>query len=252
MSHPRFTLATVVTFLMLAASCALAQTAADSTAARAADSTVAAPAPTAPAPVQAPLSPSSILGPNSPTPARPHLVNPRTEGAIRQERDQMSILASAADSDLLEAKKRQVEAKGTVEIKKREIDTISARVKAAKQAKDETTRATFDSERKRQESMRDYFSHALDVCDAAVDEAQARGEFGSAAVRTLDLELQLVGRGGVASFDADPSVFKLEQEYLDAVKLRGSAQEKLANKAQTLADRRLRLYRAWADYLGGK
>ena len=253
MSHARTTLAAALTILLVAASGALAQTATDSAAVRpAADSTVALPATPPPAATPAPLSPASILGPNSPTPARPHEVLPRTEVNIRQDRDQMALIANAADNDLLNAKKHQVEAKGTVEIKKREIDTISARAKAAKQAKDDATRAAFDSERKRQESMRDFFSHAQDVADAAIDEAQARGEYGRAGMRAADVELQLVGRGGVASFDSDPSVFKLEQQYLDAVKQRGAAQEKWASKLQTLADRRMRLYRAWADYLGGK
>jgi hypothetical protein len=254
MSHPRLVPAAVAAILLFAASSAFAQAAPDSAAAQpapAADSSVALPPTPVPPPVT-PLSPTAILGPNSPAPSRPHMVSPRGELAIRQERDQMAILSNAADNDLLEAKKREVEAKGTVEIKKREIDTIAARAKAAKQAKDEPTRAAYDAERKRQESMRDYFSHAQDVTEAAIDEAQARGEYARASVRALDLETQLVGRGGVATYDADPGVFKLEQQYLEALKQRGAAQEKYANRLQTLADRKLRLYRGWADYLGGK
>jgi len=247
--------------LALAATTAVAQAPADSTGARALDSlrTLPAPAVVAPAvaPAVAPTAPppanaASILGPNSPTPARPRLVLPRAEAVIRGDHDQVLIVANGADSDLLEAKKRLVEAKGTVDIKKREIDTIAARVKAAKQAKDDATRATFDAERKRQESMRDFFVRAQDVADAAVDEAQARGDWAKASVRACDLELQLTGRAGVPSYDADPSVFLLEQQYLDAVKTRGAAEEKLANRTQTLVDRKLKLYKGWADYLGGK
>jgi len=247
-SKPLATL--VLASLLAVAGSAFAQ-GADSSAHAVPDSSVALPPTPAPA-VNTPVSPASVLGPNSPTPARPHMVNGRGEGAIRAERDQMSIAASNADNDVLDARKQQVEAKSTVEIKKREIDTISARAKAAKQAKDDATRASFDAERKRQESMRDFFSHAADVTDAAIDEAQARGDWARAAIAALDVELQLVGRAGVGSFDADPGVFKLEQQYLDAVKLRGNAEGKLADKQQALADRKLRLYRAWADYLGGK
>ena len=81
---------------------------------------------------------------------------------------------------------------------------------------------------------------------------QARGEFARASVHACDLELQSIGRAGMAAYDADPAVFLLEQQFLDATKARGSAEEKLASRVQTLTDRRLRLYRAWADYLGGK
>lgn len=262
MSHPRFSSAAVAVALLLLAASAFAQAPTDSTAASGAPAVAPATpaelpatppaAPATPVAPAVPLSPSSILGPNSPTPSRPHLTSPRTDVVIRAERDQMAQIYNAADSELLDARKKLIEAKGTVEIKKREIDTINARIKAAKQAKDEPTRSAFDAERKRQESMRDYFSHAVDAWDAAVDEAQARSEYGHAALRALDLELQLVGKGGVAAFDADPGVFKLEQQYFDACRQRGAAEEKFANRAQTLADRRMKLYKAWADYLGGK
>jgi hypothetical protein len=204
------------------------------------------------APPPAPVTPGSVLGTNSPTPSRPHLVAARAEGTVRGERDQMAQMVSAADSDLLDAKKKQVEARGLVEIKKREIDTINARVKAARQAKDDATRTAFEAERKRQDSMREFFNKALDVADAAIDEAQARGDWARAAVRADDFEVQLSGRAGVASLDADPGLFKLEQQYIDAVQKRGAAQEKLANKVQALAGKQLNLYRGWADYLSGK
>lgn len=260
MPHSRLMSTILAAAMLLAAASAFAQATPDSTAASGAPAATPAEPPAAlpatpaaaPAAPAVPLSPSSILGPNSPTPSRPHLTSPRAESVIRFERDQMALIYNTADNELLEAKKQQIGAKGTVEIKKREIDTMNARVKAAKQAKDEPTRASFDAERKRQESMRDYFSHAVDAWDAAVDEAQARSDYGHAALRALDLELQLVGKGGVATFDSDPGVFKLEQDYFEACRQRGAAEEKLANRAQTLADRRLKLYKAWADYLGGK
>lgn len=244
----------VVTTLALAASLFAASAFAqvDTTAAGIPDSSVALPPTPPPPPAATPLSPTAVLGPNSPTPARPHESRPRTEAVIRAEYDQMNAAAALADADLLEAKKKLVEAKSTVEIKKKEIETLNARVKAAKQTKDETTRAAFESERKRQESMRDYFEHAQNVAEAAIDEAAARGAWARAAMRADQAELQLVGRSGIATYDADPSVFKLEQQWFEAAKLRGQTQEKLANKLQTLMDKKLRVYRAWADFLGGK
>jgi hypothetical protein len=207
------------------------------------------PLPQAPA---VPVTPSSVLGANSPTPSRPHGVTARAEGAVRGERDQMQQMANSADTDLLEAKKQEVQAKGMVEIKKREIETLNARIKAAKQSKDTATRDAFEKERKRQDSMRSFFEKSLDVAEAQIEEAQARGEYARAAMRADDFEVQLAGRAGVATLDADPNLFKLEQQFLDATQRKGSAQEKLANKVQALAGKQLNLYHGWADYLSGK
>ena len=243
--------------LLLTAGAASAQSdfVADTTAAATPDSSAVLPPPTEPAPAAVPaaaVTPASLLGPGSPVPTRPHVLVTRADGAIRQERDQMSALAGTADTELLTARKKLVEARSTVEIKKKEIDMLDARVKAAKQAKDDATRAAFESERKRQEAIKDYFERAQDVAEAAVDEAQARGQFARAAARAAELEAQIAGRAGVASFDNDPALYKQEQQFLEAVRQRGAAQEKLAGKAQDLAGKKLRLYRAWADFLRGK
>ncbi len=238
--------------LALAAAPAMAQSPADSTAARASDSLGTLPPQAVTPPPPAPANPASVLGPNSAVPTRPHLVFPRSQAVIGAERDQLLLVANSSDSDQLEAKKRVAGMKDTVEVKKHEIDTLNARAKAAKQAKDDATRTAFETERKRQESMRNFFVREQDVAEAAVDEAEARGEWAKAAGRVCDLELRLVGRAGVAAYDTDPSLFVLEQQYFEAAKARGAAQEKLASRTQTLVDRKLRLYRAWADYLSGK
>ena len=55
-----------------------------------------------------------------------------------------------------------------------------------------------------------------------------------------------------AVFEATGGDVKLEQQFFEACRVRGAAEEKFANRAQTLSDRRMKLYKAWADYLGGK
>ncbi|MBK7368924.1 MAG: hypothetical protein IPJ04_13760 [Candidatus Eisenbacteria bacterium] len=262
MSRLGITASLVLAASLVAASAALAQTdppaaAADSTASSApievpaVDSTVALP-PTPPAVPAAPESPSLMLGANSPRPVRPHQMTPRTESAIRQELDQYAITIAAADVDFATAKKRRGEAKATVEIKKREIDVMEARVKAAKQAKDEPTRLSFEGEKKRQESMREFFQKTEDVEEAALDEARARSEWARAATRAAQFEMSLIGRAGVAVNDSDGGLFKQEQQWFEARKLAAAAQERHANKVQTWMDRKAKLYRAWADFLAGK
>ena len=245
--------------LLVAASAAHAQGAGTGVAAPAssADSLhTPAPAPTdAVAPAALPPATTATTPPAlaaTPMPDRPHVLAIRTQPLIGIERDQMNVLAAAADGDLAAARRARIEAHGLIDIKKKDIDALAARVKAAKQAKDDAARTAADGERKRQESVRSYFEHLQDADDAAIDEAQARGEWARAAIRVCDYELQLVGRSGIASNDGDPLLFKLEQQYLEAVKARGAAEERFANRAQTLADRKLRLYRAWSDWLGGR
>lgn len=196
-----------------------------------------------------PIPPASTV--TSPAPSRPHVLAIRTEPVIRVERDQLRTLAESADTDLAAAKRARAEAHGAIEIKKKDIAALDARIKAAKQARDNAARAAAEGERKRQESVRIYFEHVQETHDAAIDEAQARGDYARAAVIICDWELRLAGRSGLAANDGDPSLFKLEQQYLDALKGRSRAEELLATRAQTFADRRLRLYRAWADWLGG-
>lgn len=254
----------IATALVLSAGAALAQAPATPAAP---DTTVTqTPAPEtatpAPAPTTQPSSlptsnataPSAVadLGPNSPMPSRPHHVHTRTDAQIRAERDQMTSVAAAADGEALEAKKGQVEVKGRIEVKKKEIETLNARAKLAKQSKAEADRAALESARKTQDRVKSYFEREADVAAAAIDEAEARRDWARAAIRVCDLELQMVGRAGNPANDADPALFKLEQQYLDAVKTRGAAEEKFANKLQTLADRKLKVYSGWADYLGGK
>lgn len=226
---------------------AQAATAADTMVTQTVDSTVALPPAAA-----APASPSSLLGPNSPRPSRPHQMLPRTEGVVRGELDQFALQASAADAELAAAKQRRLAAKTTVEIKKREIDVLDARVKVAKKAQDEPARLSFEAEAKRHESMRQYFEKGEDAEEAAMDEAKARGLFARASTRALQLERQLIDRAGLPFNDSDGGLFKQEQQYFEARKLAGKAEEQLAVRTQALMDRKLRLYRAWAEYLGGK
>lgn len=218
---------------------------------QAVDSTVALPPVPVPAAAE-PASPAGLLGPNSPRPSRPHQLFPRTDLAIRGELDQFAMLASAADADLNAAKSRRAQAKTTVDIKKREIETLEARIKVAKKAQDEPTRLSFEAEKKRQESMREYFEKAENVEEAAMDEAKARGEYARASTRALQLERQLIGRAGIPLNDSDGALFKHEQQWFELRKMAASAEERASGKMQGLMDRKTRLYRAWADYLLGK
>jgi len=240
----------LLAMLLAAPAVARAQAAPDSSAqaAPAVAPATAAPSTTSPAPPTA----VSVLGDQSPVPSRPHLVHVRDEATVRAERDSMAALAARSDRDVLETQKRQVAAKAVVDVKKREIDLLSSKIKSARQAKDDATRQSLEGERKRQEGMREFFEKLQDVADADAGEAAAMLDWAKARVHQCDLELQLVGRADVAAYDADPTVFRTEQEFLSATKARAQAASKLADRVQNTVDKKLRAYAQWADYLAGR
>ena len=199
-----------------------------------------------------PAAPATALGSTSPGPTRPHFVIPRAESDIRADRQQMLARANNADSDILEYRKLQIGTRATVEVKRREIELLSARTKAARQAKADAERQSLERERKRQEGIQSYFERVELVYQASIDEAQARKDWAKSAVRACDLEMQLAGHANITANDSDPALFKTEQQYLEAVKDLAQARGKLADKEQVNADHRLKVYTAWADYLAGK
>ena len=194
----------------------------------------------------------TLLGDQTPSPERPRLVHPSPEGFVRVQRAQFQLDASSADSAFAAAKRRMAELDVALATKKKLIDQLNSRIKAAKQAKDDPSRTTLEAERKRQESMVEYFRSERDGYEAVADEAQARNDAARRGVEACELELQLTGRAGTPQFDADPSVFRLEQRWLEAMKAVATAQEKAASRRQSVYEKELKLYRGWADYLGGR
>ncbi len=249
--------AVLMSLLLVTASVAFAQTPATPVPAPAspADSTAQTmPVQKATPPAYIPPAPIEAAAPvtASPAPKRPWLVPARPEVGIRAELDQQHQRLTQSDSDLLEAKKSLISDKATLDVKQHEIDALNDRVKAAKKAKLDADRKTLEAERKRQELMATFFDRVVDLDDATIEDVSARLDHAKASVSALEQELQYALRMAGKNPQADPEMLPLEQKVIQAQKDRASAQEKLAQKDQTLAERRLRVYRAWADYLGGK
>lgn len=195
---------------------------------------------------------TAMLATASPAPKRPWLVPARPEVGVRAELDQQRQRATQSDSDLLEAKKAIITDKAMLDIKQHEIDALGDRIKTAKKAKQDADRKTLEAERKHQELMATFFSRVVDMDDATIDDVSARLDHAKASLAALDLELQYVLRMAGANPGGDPQLLPLEQKAVQAQKDRASAQETLAKKDQALADRKLRVYRAWLDHIGGK
>lgn len=196
---------------------------------------------------------ASIAGSTaSPTPERPDLVDSRPEATVREERERMQQYVDLAEAEAASARSRAIQAKATVDIKKTEITALDQRIKTAKQAKLEAERKSLEVEKKRQESMRDFFEHRQAVEVARGELSTAQVDYGKSAVRAADLELQLIAMRSVGVRGGDNAALKLEQQFLEAWKVTASAREKVAAREQSLADRKLRVYRSWVQFVGGK
>lgn len=196
--------------------------------------------------------PAAGTSTTSPEPQRPDLIDWRGEETIRDERDRMQRYVDLAEAEAAAARARSIRTKATVDVKKAEISALDQRIKAAKQAKLDAERKSLEAEKKRQELMRDFFDRMLEVESARGDLSTAQIDYGRSLLRSCDLELQLLGTRALGLQADDNAMLKSEQQFLDVWKVTASAREKVAEREQSLADRKLRVYKAWANYLGGR
>lgn len=196
--------------------------------------------------------PASGVSTTSPEPQRPDLIDWRAEETVRDERDRMQRYVDLAEAEGAAARARTIRTKATVDVKKAEISALDQRIKAARQSKLDAERKSLEAEKKRQELMRDFFDRMLDVESARGDLCTAQIDYGRSLLRSCDLELELLGTRALGLQADDNSMLKSEQQFLDVWKVTASAREKVAQREQSLADRKLRVYKSWANYLGGR
>ncbi len=187
----------------------------------------------------------------SPEPWRPQLVDWRGEDVVRDERDRMQRYADLAEAEIAATRTRAIQAKATVDVKRSEISALDRRIRDAKKAKLDAERKALETEKKRQELMRDYFERTLEVESARGDLATAQMDYGRSLVRVCDLELQMAGLRPQSERGDDAPLLRAEQGYLESWKVTASAREKVAEREQALADRKLRVIKAWLDFEAG-
>lgn len=184
----------------------------------------------------------------SPEPVRPDLVDWRGEAVVREERERMQRYTQLAESEAASARSRVIQAKATLDVKKAEIAALDQRLKEARKAKLDAERKALESEKKRHELMRDCFDRTLEMESAREDLARAQWDYGRSFGRVSDLELETLG---LKERGDDGALLRAEQQYLEAWRITASAREKVAEREQALADRKLRVYKAWLAYSSG-
>lgn len=219
-----------------------------------------APAPATPAPSPVPVpapavDPSLTRAPSlagTLAPARPTLVALRSDADVRADMDRARNTLVAADAAMRTAKSRSIEAKTNSEIKKRDIGAIEVRLKAAKQLKADADKADLERARKTENQRRDVFDRLQETWDAEADLAKAQTDWANALMKSCEVELEVVSKAAMASSNTDAALFGAEQRLLEARKLTAAKAEGIAEREQSVADKKLRVYQAWSTLTTGK
>ena len=213
----------------------------------------------APAPVPAPATtptptaePSVTRAPSlgsTLAPVRPSLVPLRADSEVRADMERARNMLVNADGAYRTAKARTIEAHTNAEIKKRDVSAIEARLKAAKQLKAEADKADLERSRKTEEMRRTVFDRLEEAWSAEGDLAKAQTDWANALMKACEVELDVLAK---AAAGGDPAQFGAEQRLLEARKLTAVKAELMAEREQTVAERKLRVYQAWTQLSSGK
>ncbi len=166
----------------------------------------------------------------------------RTLDTIRAERESYARLRGDADARAGTARLRLAEMEDQVEQIKAALAAVDARIKTAKDGKNEPDKVVAEAEKKRIERQRSVMERRRDLRTAEMEEARAEAEAAVAATRALDLEYQLARR----RLDvADAAVLAdLEKKTLEARVDWASRDADLAGRRGRVVERRLSLLEA--------
>jgi hypothetical protein len=236
----------------------------------------AAPAPTAapaPAPAAAPaVAPAAApaAAPASPTAGRSvaealgfiDVIPARSVERIRTELESAKAEEREADARISETTSQRERTKSMVEVKKRELSTVDARIKLADKQKAEADKTTLTAEKKIGERQKLFLERRAALHGAELDQAKAAKRRAEGAQKALEMELQLAGRRSdrarVATTDPtlalqhDEVIRELERKTLEAQRARAEAAKDVASRDQDITKRRLDLYQAQMAAGGGR
>jgi colicin import membrane protein len=223
----------------------------------------AAPAP-APAPAAAPaVAPAAAAAVStSPTAGRSvaealgfiDVIPARSVERIRNELVSAKADEREADARISETNSQRERTKSMIEVKKRELSTVDARIKLADKQKAEADKTTLTAEKKVGERQKQFLQRREALHGAELDQAKAAKRRADVAQKALELELQLAerrsDRARVATTDPtlalqhDEVIRELERKTLEAQREQAEAAKDVAARDQDIAKRRLDLYQA--------
>src|SRR5205823_2386446 len=173
-------------------------------------------APAAPAAAAPPIGPPAVAPPPPSIDAGMTLVPARGTDRIEAGLELAKNDARDADADKAAALDHRSRAKAELEVKKREISTVDARIKLADKEKNESGKAALGAEKKVAEREKELLERREDLAKAEVDVADKRAAFARASQTALESELELARRRDERSRLAPgPEATHLDQVILE-------------------------------------
>lgn len=210
--------------------------------------------PPTPAPAAPPSQPSATRPPalgSTLAPVRPILATLRTEADVRADMEAARNQLMDADAALRNARAREIEARTNAEIKKRDIGALDARLKAAKQLKQEADKADLERTRKVEQARQSVFERLEEAWKSETELATARQEHANQWLRAAEAELELITKAAQLGAQND-ATFPVEQRLAQMRKLLAARARSVAEREESVQDRRLRAYQAWTSLQTGK
>ena len=161
----------------------------------------------------------------------------------------------AAEAEKTAADERRSRTQGEVEVKKREISTLDARMKLADKTKNESEKASLAAEKRVGEREKALLERRADLHKTEAESADKRRALADASRRALETELKLARRRGERSrvtvvgpqmSHLDQVIRELEGKVLEAQRDRAQATAEVAEKEEQLVERRIAIFRAQA------
>lgn len=187
------------------------------------------------------------------------LVAARPDDVIRLNLDEAKSIQIAAQDKRKRAEGQQSLARTLVDAHKKDIDSLKARLKVAKDQKKEAVRLDMERQIKTSEAVLKLLERESEMRDIEKDVAEGEKEYANAMIRIFEKELEL----GQKELDhsilkADPSagsqIDKLmkgareirdqERRVLEAVKEAMEKKEEVSKKAKELYEKRLQVFEA--------
>ena len=178
----------------------------------------------------------------------------RSVERIRTELQSAKAEEREADARISETNSQRERTKAMIEVKKRELSTVEARIKLADKQKAEADKTTLTAEKKIGERQKQFLERRAALHGAELDQAKAAKRRADVSQKALELELQLAGRRSdrarVATTDPtlalqqDEVIRELERKTLEAQREQAEAAKDVAARDQDIAKRRLDLYQA--------
>ena len=183
------------------------------------------------------------------------LVPLRPEAEIQAELDDARRDQRSAEGSVRLAEDLRSRAKARLDINKQDVQSIEARIKLARQEKDEARRVSLEAERARMRRDRELLEKREEMRSTEISTAKDAAELAKASIRALEAELALVGARGawldaVASADSSRAlggparIQEAEKRTLEAQRERWRRTADLASAQAKLTERRLALQKA--------